>query len=90
MLASAARGLGASNSSAALEDGYKRWTAGGLSTAEKKELGADMRNLVLKTARRIGKARFAQVASSFVTPECAVPKYIESALDWLTDDQPDQ
>ena len=90
MLASAARELGAVNSAAALESGHERWAAGGLSTAEKKGLAAEMRDMVLKTARRIGKARFAQVASSFVTPECAVPEYIENALDWLTDEPPDQ
>ncbi len=43
---------------------------------------------VLRTAKRIGKARFAQVVSKHVAPATSLPDYIRSALDWLMADAP--
>jgi putative ATP-dependent endonuclease of OLD family len=39
---------------------------------------------VLKTAKRVGKARFAQLAASHIEDAKTLPKYIKDAIDWLT------
>lgn len=39
--------------------------------------------LVLKTATRYGKARFAQVASKYVSVVTETPAYVKNAIDWL-------
>lgn len=44
----------------------------------------EARDLVLKTATRFGKARFAQVASKHVGLAKNVPAYIRRAVAWLT------
>lgn len=50
-------------------------------------LGGDiplaLKEQVLRTAKRFGKARFAQVAARFVDESCHVPPYIERAVAWL-------
>lgn len=43
---------------------------------------------VLRTAKRFGKARFAQVISKHVASASSVPEYVREALDWLTADAP--
>jgi len=45
----------------------------------------DMRDLVLKTAKRFGKARFAQVASKHVENVEWLPRYLRDAVEWLRD-----
>lgn len=47
------------------------------------ELLEDCRRKVLNTAKRFGKARFAQVASRFADECTALPDYITDAIDWL-------
>lgn len=44
----------------------------------------EARTLVLHTAKRVGKARFAQVASQHVALATSIPQYIRDAVDWLT------
>lgn len=39
--------------------------------------------LILRTAKRVGKARFAQVASEESSAAAEIPTYIESAVNWL-------
>lgn len=51
--------------------------------AKKKALGL-LRKKVLSFATKVGKARFAQVASKHVGLGSGVPKYIAEAVDWLT------
>lgn len=46
------------------------------------DLGALGRS-VLSTAKRFGKARFAQVASRHVTSNAELPDYIRQAIEWL-------
>lgn len=50
-------------------------------------LGGDvplaLKKRVLSTAKRFGKARFAQVAARYVDEDCHVPPYIERAISWL-------
>lgn len=49
---------------------------------------AQAQDSVLRTAKRFGKARFAQVVSKHVATATAVPDYIRDALDWLMADAP--
>jgi putative ATP-dependent endonuclease of OLD family len=46
------------------------------------------RDSVLRTAKKFGKARFAQVVSKHVSSANAIPEYVRSALNWLTTDAP--
>jgi putative ATP-dependent endonuclease of OLD family len=43
---------------------------------------------VLRTAKRFGKARFAQVISKHVAAATSVPDYVRDALTWLISDAP--
>ena len=51
---------------------------------EKKKLLNSLRNPVLNTARRFGKARFAQIAARHADQAKHIPKYIDEAVAWLT------
>jgi putative ATP-dependent endonuclease of OLD family len=42
---------------------------------------------VLAAANRFGKARFAQVASKYVSLATALPAYIRDAVEWLVEDE---
>ncbi len=59
---------------------------GGLEEQEEKALLNTLRASVLNTAKRFGKARFAQVAARHV--ECAetMPKYLGDAVRWLVEE----
>ena len=46
--------------------------------------GLDM--AVLNTAKRFGKARFAQIASKHCATASHIPEYIRNAVEWLTND----
>ena len=72
MLAAAAQDLGAVRTRAALTD----WIPA-LRPIE------DLKDQVLRTATRFGKARFAQVVTRHINQAGAVPQYIRDALDWL-------
>jgi len=73
MLGYAARDVGAPTISAMLLDA-DMWET---------DATEDMRNRVLRTAIRFGKARFAQTAARHVGSASAVPEYIKQAIDWL-------
>jgi putative ATP-dependent endonuclease of OLD family len=45
---------------------------------------------VLRTAKRFGKARFAQVISKHVASATSVPDYVREALNWLMTDAPNR
>jgi putative ATP-dependent endonuclease of OLD family len=42
-----------------------------------------LKDTVLSTAKRFGKARFAQIAARKVASGCELPAYITDALTWL-------
>ena len=48
------------------------------------------RDSVLRTAKRFGKARFAQVTSKHVGSATSIPDYIRRALEWLMADAPNR
>jgi putative ATP-dependent endonuclease of the OLD family len=76
MFSKAAGRLGAPGVAAALNAAFAKQN---LTDAE----GNEMAEKVLRTARRIGKARFAQVASEYVTAAGEVPGYISEGVHWL-------
>lgn len=56
---------------------------GKFSGEERRKMLDEPRANVLKAARRVGKARFAQVLSEHIGLAEAVPEYIQKAMDWL-------
>ena len=45
---------------------------------------AEARKMVLNTAKRFGKARFAQICTRHVELATWIPKYLRNAIEWLT------
>jgi putative ATP-dependent endonuclease of the OLD family len=78
MLAATARELGAPKVAASLEACHA--TLQGGPNAEQLDRA---QTLVLNTAKRFGKARFAQVASKQVALAKSLPAYIREAVEWL-------
>ena len=83
MLASAATELGATITASRLQTGLTAITSSGTSPARKSEILSDLQSRVLSLARRVGKARFAQVASKYAELATELPQYIHQAVDWL-------
>lgn len=79
MLISATRELGASRTAAKLVHATNELR----DTGNPGEIINEAGKLVLKTATRYGKARFAQVASKYVAGVTETPTYVKNAVDWL-------
>jgi putative ATP-dependent endonuclease of OLD family len=86
MLASAAEDIGAPLVAKKLRKGIKALQEDGLTVEDRRAILDPLRDSVLNTAIRFGKARFAQVAARHVDKATTLPKYIADALDWLTED----
>ncbi|SHL46569.1 ATP-dependent nuclease [Bradyrhizobium lablabi] len=54
-----------------------------LNAAQRTATFALLRNSVLNTAKRFGKARFAQLAARHTDQAVQIPKYLSDAVDWL-------
>lgn len=85
MLIEAVRELRAPQTLQALETGYAQLLAGGLNLQVETALRVELGRLVLSTAKRFGKARFAQVAARFADRASDLPAYIQDAYTWLTE-----
>ena len=83
MLIETTRSLGAPQITARLVDGHARLLLGDLDTEQRQALLVDLGTAVLNTAKRYGKARFAQVAARHAGRCTGLPQYIQDALDWL-------
>lgn len=83
MFIEAVRDLGAPQILQRLVDGLANLELGYLSDDEEEALLNDLRTAVLNTAKRFGKARFAQVAARHADKATAIPGYIMSAYEWL-------
>jgi putative ATP-dependent endonuclease of OLD family len=83
MLAKTAEQLGAPRIAAALNQASLDIMLGTLTADEEANQMALLKDAVLSTAKRFGKARFAQVAARNVDQHCELPAYIIEALDWL-------
>ena len=85
MLALAADDIGAPKVATRLRDGLDALSKEGLSADERQEILTPLRDAVLNTAKRFGKARFSQIASRHVDKATDMPKYITDAVEWLTE-----
>ena len=83
VLTTAARDLDAPNIADSLEDGLRRLGARGTPRTQKAEIQANLGDMVLSTAKRFGKARFAQVCSRHADLATDLPEYIRNAVKWL-------
>ena len=83
MFAAAAKEIGAPTVSKKLADGHVDFLLDVLDKDEQAELLKDLRNSVLATAKRFGKARFAQISARHVGSCKDIPPYIRDAVNWL-------
>ena len=83
MLISATNELGAPVITANLQQGLDSLRSGSLDDAARTALIEELGTSVLNTAKRFGKARFAQVAARYANQCTRLPGYIQDALDWL-------
>lgn len=81
MLSAASKELGASTVAARLAKASDDLRDA--PNANSAEIINEAGKLVLKTATRFGKARFAQVASKYVASVTETPAYVKAAIDWL-------
>ena len=79
MLVAAMKDLGAVRSAAKLEKARNQLEKTSADPTVLTEAG----KIVLRSATRHGKARFAQVASKYVAGVTQLPEYISQAVDWL-------
>lgn len=85
MLIETVRALGVPRILAQMEDGHAKLTLGGLGLAEETQLRVELGRITLNTAKRFGKARFAQIAARYAHLATDLPLYIEQAYEWLTE-----
>jgi putative ATP-dependent endonuclease of OLD family len=83
MLGKTAAELGAPRLAKSLNDTAMDLMMGDLSPEDQPARMTVLKDAVLRTAKRFGKARFAQVAARHVDGACAIPTYIKDATDWL-------
>lgn len=81
----AAEALGAPKTHTALSSGYTKLCSGSLSLDDEVKLRVELGGAVLNTAKRFGKARYAQVAARFADRANELPEYIQQAFDWLSE-----
>ena len=85
MFARAAEEIGAPIVAGRLRNGLQAINDG-MDEKDEKELLRTLRASVLNTAKRFGKARFAQVAARHVEYAEIMPKYLDEAVRWLVDE----
>jgi putative ATP-dependent endonuclease of the OLD family len=83
MLASAADDMGAQSLAKLLRKGIKELGKHGLSDEQRKAILEPLKTSVLTTAKRFGKARFAQIVARHVERATSIPKYVSDAAKWL-------
>ncbi|MBW7848888.1 MAG: ATP-dependent endonuclease [Rhodospirillales bacterium] len=83
MLARAADDIGAPIVAGKLREGAEALDDDSLDSAARAAILNPLRKSVLNTAKRFGKARFAQIAARHVDQATDVPKYLTNAAEWL-------
>ncbi|MBO9508300.1 AAA family ATPase [Thalassospira sp. A3_1] len=83
MLIETTRQLGAPKITQELEAGLEAMQKGDLDEDDERALIEHLGTLTLKTAKRFGKGRFAQVAARNASLCTKLPVYIQKATDWL-------
>lgn len=84
MFARAADDIGAPTVAKRLRKGAESLADDELDDDDKGKILADLRKSVLNTAKRFGKARFAQIAARHADQAEVIPKYLADAAKWLT------
>ena len=88
-LARATEECGAPRSAEKLRRGHASLLSSDLADDARRQLLDGLRATLLNTAKRFGKARFAQVASKHANLAEEIPKYIRTAIEWLVADETD-
>lgn len=83
MFASAAEDIGAPTVAKRLRKGLEELDDDDLDDSERSKILTPLRKMVLNTAKRFGKARFAQIAARHADKAEVVPKYLADAAKWL-------
>jgi len=83
MFARAADDIGAPTVAKLLRKGAEDLADDGLEDDERETILKPLRKMVLNTAKRFGKARFAQIAARHVDQATSIPKYLTDAAKWL-------
>lgn len=83
MFARAADDVGAPVVAQRLRDALAKFEADEVEDSEESKFLKPLRDTVLSTAKRFGKARFAQLAARHVDKATRVPKYLRDAVEWL-------
>jgi putative ATP-dependent endonuclease of OLD family len=89
MFARASDDVGATTIAKRLRAGLKQLGEGNLNEGQQQKILEPLRDAVLNTAKRFGKARFAQIAARHIDQAGVMPKYICDAVDWLSGDDAD-
>ena len=84
MFARAADDIGAPIVAQRLREGAESLADDDLDENEKNEILQPLRKTVLNTAKRFGKARFAQITARHADLAKVIPKYIADAAVWVT------
>jgi putative ATP-dependent endonuclease of OLD family len=90
MFARAADDVGAKTVAKKLRDGLAKIKGEALTGDNEQAVLNPLRNSVLTTAKRFGKARFAQIAARHADQATVMPKYIYDAVMWLSDNDADE
>lgn len=85
MFARAADDIGAPTVAKKLRKGAADLEDDDLDEKQRDAILSPLRKIVLNTAKRFGKARFAQIAARHVDQATSVPKYLGDAVRWLTE-----
>jgi len=84
MFARAADDIGAPTVAKRLRKGVESLAGDELDDDDRGKILSDLRKAVLNTAKRFGKARFAQIAARHADQAEVIPKYLADAAEWLT------
>jgi putative ATP-dependent endonuclease of the OLD family len=89
MFARAASDVGATTVAKRLREGLVKLEKDELSDTKQQAILNPLRDSVLNTAKRFGKARFAQLAARHIGEAKTMPKYIYDAAIWLSGNDAD-
>jgi len=81
MFAQASADIGAPNIAKKLRKGLQDLVE--LNPAQRAAFFSPLRDSVLNTAKRFGKARYAQLAARHIDQASHIPRYIKDAVEWL-------
>lgn len=76
---------GHTNTAGHLRAAYEELSSTDLELGAKVDVLEGCSSRILRSAKRVGKARFAQVASKHVAAATEIPSYIHDAVKWLLD-----